>query len=196
LDEELGSSRPDVTEARDHLGKIRRELGYLKRIVDDFLAFAREQRLTVAPFEAPGLLSAVQAHLAGDASARSVTLDVQAAPARLVGDESLLTSALINLVKNAIQVSGSGQTVTLTGLARGDGYVIQVVDRGPGVAPELATRIFEPFFTTKEQGTGLGLPLARKLVEAHRGTLSVQSKPGATTFEVVLPGDRLNGRVP
>lgn len=187
LDEELGSPRPDATEARAHLGKIRRELGYLKRIVDDFLAFAREQRLNVAPFDAQGLLSAVQAHLAGDAAARSVVLEVRAEQAHLAGDQSLLTSALINLAKNAIQVSGPGQTVTLSGVARAEGYVIQVIDRGPGIAPELTARIFEAFYTTREQGTGLGLPLARKLVEAHGGTISVESSPGATTFEVVLP---------
>ena len=129
----------------------------------------------------------MQAHLSGDAAARAVSLEVKASPARLEGDESLLTSALINLVKNAIQVSGPGQAVTLSGEARGSSYVISVLDRGPGISPELTTRIFEPFFTTREQGTGLGLALARKLVEANRGTLSVESRPGATTFEVVLP---------
>ena len=187
LDEELRGARPDLTEAGSHLERIRRELDYLKRIVDDFLAFAREQKVNAAAFDVKALLEAVQAHLSGDAAARAVSLEVKASPARLEGDESLLTSALINLVKNAIQVSGPGQAVTLSGEARGSSYVISVLDRGPGISPELTTRIFEPFFTTREQGTGLGLALARKLVEANRGTLSVESRPGATTFEVVLP---------
>lgn len=76
-------------------------------------------------------------------------------------------------------------------------YVIQVIDCGPGIAPELTARVFEAFYTTREQGTGLGLPLARKLVEAHGGTIPVASSPGATTFEVVLPrvlGGAVEGR--
>ena len=102
-------------------------------------------------------------------------------------DESLLTSALVNLVKNAVQASSSGKTVSLTG--RGDGvrYVLEVHDEGSGIPTEVQARIFEPFFTTREQGTGLGLPLAKKLIEANRGTLALDSKPGATTFRITLP---------
>ena len=119
LDEELGSPRPTPPRRRAHLGKIRRELDYLKRIVDDFLAFAREQRLNVAPFDAQGLLVGACRRTSPERlPGRSVVLEVRAEPARLAGDESLLTSALVNLVKNAMQVSGSGQTVTLSGVGR------------------------------------------------------------------------------
>jgi signal transduction histidine kinase len=65
--------------------------------------------------------------------------------------------------------------------------VLEVHDEGPGIPDDVQARIFEPFFTTREQGTGLGLPLAKKLVEANRGTLSLESKPGATTFRITLP---------
>jgi signal transduction histidine kinase len=187
LDEELGAATPDAQEARAHVGKIRRELEYLKRIVEDFLAFAREQRLQAGPVDAKALLHAAAQHLAGEAEGKAVQLVVEAEAASVTGDESLLTSALVNLVKNAVQVSTAGQRVTLRGARRGDGYALEVSDEGPGIAEELQARIFEPFFTTREKGTGLGLPLARKLAEAHRGTLTLASTPGRTTFTLLLP---------
>ncbi|MDP1825172.1 MAG: HAMP domain-containing sensor histidine kinase [Archangium sp.] len=187
LDEELVAASPDVAEARSHLTKIRRELQYLKRIVEDFLAFAKEQKLTLTPLDAKALLDSAAQHLAGEAGGKSVTLEVDAEPATIQGDGSLLTSALVNLVKNAVQISTAGQRVTLRGRKANQQYTVEVRDQGPGIAPELQARIFEPFFTTREKGTGLGLPLARKLVEAHRGTLTLESKPGETVFKLMLP---------
>jgi signal transduction histidine kinase len=186
LDEELSGSAPNVADAREHLQKIRRELAYLKRIVEDFLAFAREQRLSVDAVDTKALLEAAAQHLAGEASGRGVSLAVEAEASTVSGDWSLLTSALVNLLKNAVQVSREGQRVSLLGRATGDAYEIEVRDEGPGVPPDLEGRIFEPFFTTREKGSGLGLALARKLVEAHRGTLSLRSKPGETVFTVRL----------
>jgi signal transduction histidine kinase len=66
----------------------------------------------------------------------------------------------------------------------------EVQDEGPGIPPEVQARIFEPFFTTREQGTGLGLPLARKLVEANGGTLTLESRKGRTVFRLVLKAGR------
>ena len=187
LDEELAGATPDVAEARSHLTKIRRELQYLKRIVEDFLSFAKEQKLQTAPVDARALLDSAAQHLSGEATGKSVTLEVDAEPAIIQGDVSLLTSALVNLVKNAVQISIAGQKVSLRGKKTGGTYVVEVRDEGPGIDTELQARIFEPFFTTREKGTGLGLPLARKLVEAHHGTLTLESKPGATVFRLIVP---------
>ena len=187
LDEELAGASPNVADARDHLSKVRRELEYLKRIVEDFLAFAKERKLQTAPFQARALLDSAAQHLAGEAEGKQVKLVVEAAEATLQGDVSLLTSAVVNLVKNAVQVSTAAQTVTLAGVLRGAEYAIEVRDQGPGIADDLQARIFEPFFTTREKGTGLGLPLAKKLAEAHRGTLTLRSRPGETVFTMTLP---------
>ncbi len=187
LDEELTGKAPDVGEARSHLTKIRRELNYLKRIVEDFLSFAKEQKLQVAPVDAKALLESASQHLSGEAEGKSVVIEVDAEDATISGDVSLLTSALVNLIKNAVQISKAGQRVTLRGRNGAEQYTFEVQDEGPGIASELQARIFEPFFTTREKGTGLGLPLARKLVEAHGGTLTIDSKPGQTLFRLRLP---------
>jgi nitrogen-specific signal transduction histidine kinase len=75
----------------------------------------------------------------------------------------------------------------LRGSLQGPRYALEVADEGPGIPLELQSRIFQPFFTTREKGTGLGLPLARKLFEAHHGMLKLTSVPGATTFRGELP---------
>jgi signal transduction histidine kinase len=187
LDEELAARSPDLGESRAHLSKIRRELDYLKRIVDDFLAFAREQKLSVSRVAVGSLLAQASGHLAGEAASRQVTLVVETTEASVEVDESLVTSALVNLVKNAVQVSTAGQTVTLRARVVEERVELEVVDEGPGIPEATMAHVFEPFFTTKEKGTGLGLPLARKLVEAHRGTLTLESAPGRTVFRLTLP---------
>jgi signal transduction histidine kinase len=181
-------------EAGQHVTRIQHEVEYLQRIVEDFLAFAREQPLTRSPLEAPELLHGASALLATDAEARGVQVEVDAEPSVLEADGSLLTAALVNLVKNAVQASPEGGLVRVTGRAGPAHYTIRVEDQGPGIPDTERERIFEPFFTTREKGTGLGLPLSRKIARAHGGELRLLSSPAPTTFELLLPCERTPGR--
>jgi signal transduction histidine kinase len=174
-------------EATEHVARIQHEVEYLQRIVEDFLAFAREQPLSRSPVAAPDLLTEASVLLAADAAARAVTVEVVAEPAVLEADGSLLTAALVNMVKNAVQASPPGGKVRVTGRGEGHGYTIRVEDSGPGVPETERERIFEPFFTTREKGTGLGLPLSRKIARAHGGDLRLVALSGTTTFELTLP---------
>jgi signal transduction histidine kinase len=196
LAEELAGQQPAPAEARQHVQRIQREIAYLQRIVEEFLAFAREQKLALSPLEADGLLEAARRLVEADAAEKRIQVTiVQAARATLHGDHALLVSCLGNLVKNAVQAAPEGSEVQLSGAVavpegEGDGggrYRIEVRDAGPGIPPELQEKIFEPFFTTREKGTGLGLPLARKIAQAHRGDLTVASQPGSTVFRLELP---------
>ncbi|MFT3840882.1 MAG: HAMP domain-containing sensor histidine kinase [Myxococcaceae bacterium] len=186
LAEEL-RGKPGLEDASSHVAKVQRELDYLKRIVDDFLAYAREQKLAKVKFDGAALVLAAVEHLKGEASAREVTLEAKPSAGQVEGDVSLLTSALVNLVKNAVQAAPKGSVVKVSGEAAKGRYAIEVHDCGAGIAKEIQSRVFEPFFTTREKGTGLGLPLARKLAEAHGGTLTLSSVPGDTTFRLELP---------
>jgi signal transduction histidine kinase len=102
-----------------------------------------------------------------------------------------LNQVWTNLISNAQQaLKGKGTIAVETAVEDGDGAaVVRVIDDGPGVAPELLPRIFEPFFTTKPkgEGTGLGLGIARRIVEKHGGEIRCESRPGRTVFEVRLP---------
>lgn len=94
-----------------------------------------------------------------------------------------------NLIHNGIQAMRGLGTLTIE-IKLQDPYVlVNVIDTGSGIPPEIINRVFEPFFTTKEQGegTGLGLDICRRIVERHRGRISVESKPGHTVFSVFLP---------
>jgi signal transduction histidine kinase len=141
----------------------------------------------------PDLLTGSVDLLSTDAAARQVTLHVEAEPALLEADGSLLTAALVNLVKNAVQASPQGGRVQVTGRVRGELYVIRVEDSGSGIPEPERESIFEPFFTTREKGTGLGLPLARKIARAHGGELRLDTACAHTTFELTLPLPLLRG---
>ncbi|HTD85470.1 MAG TPA: ATP-binding protein, partial [Candidatus Binatia bacterium] len=103
---------------------------------------------------------------------------------------------VINLVRNATEAMENGGNVTLRvrkARAALNGHpqevaVLEVADNGKGIPPEVEERLFDPFFTTKESGTGLGLPIAARIIEKHGGALQYQTGVGrGTTFGIVLP---------
>jgi signal transduction histidine kinase len=108
----------------------------------------------------------------------------------VVADTGLLRQAFLNLCVNAVHAmrDQGGGTLTARARAEGEQVVVEIADTGPGLEPEVARRIFEPFFTTKAEGTGLGLAIVRQAVEAHGGTVLVESQPGrGATFRIRLP---------
>ena len=97
-----------------------------------------------------------------------------------------------NLIKNAIDALGDSGTITITTRADGDCAEVDISDNGPGIPPEVREHVFDPFFTTKEvgKGTGLGLDTARRIiVDRHHGSLTLDSRPGETTFRARMPID-------
>jgi signal transduction histidine kinase len=123
---------------------------------------------------------------------RRVTSDVPPLLPSLRADRQKLTQVFVNLMRNALHATESGAGVRMAVEARGDSVEFSVEDEGPGVPPALQERIFEPFVSSKgAQGLGLGLYMARLIVESHRGHISVRNRPeGGARFEVVLPVER------
>ena len=101
----------------------------------------------------------------------------------------LLVQVVTNLVENAAHAAGQGGWVEVTSQARDGRVVVEVADSGPGVPTELRERIFEPFFTTKPPGvgTGLGLAVARDIVNRHGGTLEIRERSDRAVFVIDLP---------
>ena len=120
-------------------------------------------------------------------------------------DPDQLLQVVLNLLKNAAQVAESGGKITIRTfyelslrVRRQDGsggavpLQIEIVDDGPGIAPEIAANMFEPFVSGRENGTGLGLALVAKIVAEHDGWITVESEPGRTAFRISLPlADRM-----
>jgi signal transduction histidine kinase len=176
---------------------VEREILRLERIVNDFLQFARptDPDLTVVPAELP--LQEVQSFLAASLAEGDIQLVLEkSAPANIKVDPAQIKQVLINLVQNAADSIGHGGTITLRvrpgrkKLAQGETSVVilEVSDTGAGIPPEVEKRLFDPFFTTKETGTGLGLPIAARIVQKHGGVLLYQTQVNhGTTFGIVLP---------
>ena len=102
---------------------------------------------------------------------------------------SELNQVWTNLIDNAADAVGDGGRITLRTSRQGDRVIVEIGDNGPGIPEDLQARVFDAFFTTKpvDQGTGLGLDIAQRIVVRHHGELRLQSQPGDTRFQVVLP---------
>nr|HEX4314538.1 ATP-binding protein [Kofleriaceae bacterium] len=154
----------------------------LEQLTTDLLAFVRTGELARAPADP----AAIARDAVGDQP--NVTVDTHAAPATWSLDAARLREVIVNLVDNAV---AAGPPVTVTvGVVGRDGrqLAIDVADTGPGVPEAERDKIFEPFHTGKVQGTGLGLAVARRVVEAHGGTIQVGRAPnGGALFRVVIP---------
>lgn len=103
-------------------------------------------------------------------------------------DETKLRQAVVNLLKNAAESSPTGSSISLCITADSHTLHLKVSDQGCGINPEDLQKIFEPFHTTKSFGTGLGLPIVKRIIDSHGGRLSIKSKEGAgTTVHISLP---------
>jgi signal transduction histidine kinase len=161
---------------------IDEEVARLNRIVNDVLDFARPIRYELSRTD----LNALCRESAGAATASGtgvdIALDLDPAVSAITTDPERLRLALVNMLINARQaVNGHAESVTLRTHSNGDRVRIVVADRGEGIAPGDLAQVFDPFFTTKRGGTGLGLPIAKNIVEGLGGTIAVSSLPGHGT---------------
>jgi signal transduction histidine kinase len=196
LAEDFEQTDPESpTKQRDRRAKakidlVRQECDRLQKLLGDFLDFARQEKLTLEPgslnAEIDQLLD-FYAPQARDAHVEIVRyLDQELPMVRL--DRETLRSAVLNLLINAVQaMEGGGQLVVRT-RAAGLGVLLELIDAGPGMEPETLSKAFRAFYTTKQGGSGLGLPTARKIVEAHGGSIDIESTPGrGTKVTIWLP---------
>jgi signal transduction histidine kinase len=189
---------PEAPEAQAVLTDIINEAKMANAIVQEVLDFVRPIRLQV---EHTTLASAVQGalHLAETKKSRGgidIEVDVPATLPQIHADEHQLTQVFTNLLINAYEaMHGSGRVVVRArptriqdGADGRDAVQVEFRDNGPGMDAEVADRIFSPFFTTKAQGSGLGLSVVRKIIDAHDGKIDLETTPGmGTTIRVTLP---------
>jgi signal transduction histidine kinase len=194
LEEELHELVPDRgAHVYAVMHTITRELRSLDHFVSEFLRFARPPALRLETAPVGPLLKDLATLVAPECGKGGVALELSPGRAPLLArvDRVQLKHALLNLMLNALQATPTGGRITVAAASVATvegGVAITVRDTGEGMAPEVAARVFELFFTTREGGTGLGLPIARRIVEAHGGTLHIESRVGAgTEARVVLP---------
>ncbi len=181
--------RPDFAEIFDEGTRaIGEEVRRLARIVDEFGRFARLPAPDPRPVPAEELVGAALALYPEAQGGARIERDVEPGLPMVSADRDQLLQVLHNLVRNGLEAVGGRGTVRVSARRDGDGVAIVVSDDGPGIRQEDLPRVFEPYFTTKDGGTGLGLAVAARIVEEHRGRIDVASPPGGgATFTVRLP---------
>ncbi len=187
----IGTRLPRDSKDALMITEILSRIDALDELMKDLLLFARPPQPKLVPVDLAMLVAATVELLRGDPAIRDVRITVEGAPARVLADAQLLKIVFVNLLVNAAHsMRGHGAIhVALTSIA--DTCQIAFTDEGPGIPPEVLEKIFVPFFTTKTRGSGLGLPTARRLVEAHRGKITIACPPdGGTIVTIQLPVER------
>jgi two-component system, LuxR family, sensor kinase FixL len=175
---------------RDILLDIITRLDGLNRIVQDMLMFSRPRALRREPLALEALLSDTAALIARDPGMAGLEIGVTGT-AEISGDREMLQIAFQNILMNAAQAMEGQGRIEVT-IARADGRCrVAVADRGPGMPAEARDRAFDAFFTTKHRGTGLGLPIAKRVIEGHGGAIHIDMpSTGGTTIVIELPPPR------
>jgi PAS domain S-box-containing protein len=200
--EQLARAPKSTDDERTLARLIVRESDRLSRLLSEFLDFARV-RVTRGHLVDLGAIARAAVSLAAthpdcDRGVH-VTCDTPADPVLVEGDEDLLHRAVFNITLNAVQAAPAhGRVSVEVSMLPSDqrplgvpfserAVAVRITDDGPGIPADIRDRVFDPFFTTKPGGTGLGLPIVHRAIEAHRGLVLLDTSARGTRFTVLLP---------
>jgi len=182
----------DKPELREYTQVIIQEADRLQRLMDRMLTPHRTPR--VEPVGIHEVLERVRSLVRAEFGLE-IRSDYDPSLPELVGDREQLIQAVLNIARNAAQVRATAisfrtravRQVTILRQRHKLALDLQVIDDGPGVPEEIQDRIFNPLVSGREGGTGLGLSLAQTFVQYHQGVIEFESRPGRTTFRILLP---------
>jgi two-component system sensor kinase FixL len=184
----IGGRLPPDSKDALMIKEIVTRIDALNDLMKDLLLFARPPQPRPAMVEIGALVAATAEFLSDDPAIKNVEVKVDGSVPPIVADAELLKIVFVNLLVNGAHAMQGRGTIRVSLASIGDTCQIAIGDSGPGIPVEIREKIFAPFFTTKARGTGLGLVTAKRLVEAHRGSISVECPPGGgTTVTVLLP---------
>ena len=183
--------------ALDRIVRLQNECQRLVDISNEFLRFARVKDLELAPSNLGGVVEELTDFFGPMARVASIEIKsyIPADLPPVALNRDLFKQALLNLLLNAQQAMPNGGEITLLARTEPEGVVLDLIDTGQGMSPEVLAKAFRPFYSTRGGGTGLGLPTTRKIIEAHGGRIEVQSEAGhGTKFTIHLPAAGLDER--
>jgi len=193
----IGRDLPTTSPARAVVKDVRQEIARINNIVTDLLQTARPHPPRVRKSDLNTTVEHAVMLGRQQALAKSIEITLKKDPSltEVEHDSDQIHQVLLNLLLNALQAIDLNGRVIVTIKSQGSTAVVEVADNGRGIPPEDLPNIFRPFYTTKGEGTGLGLSLARRIVEDHHGRIDVTSTVGkGTTFAVMLPLERLTAQ--
>lgn len=179
---------PSTGRDADVAAQIITRIDALNDLMKDLLLYARPPAPRLVAVDVGALVTSTANLLSGDPAFQHVRVQVRGSTGPVLADAELLKIVCVNLMLNGGQAMGGRGTIRVDLSSTDSSCRIAFADSGPGIPHEVRKRIFTPFFTTKRRGTGLGLATAKRLVEAHRGIISVDCpQAGGTTVTVQLP---------
>jgi PAS domain S-box-containing protein len=182
------SKRMPEGEDRKVMSRIVERVDTLNALTEDLLLYARPHTPEFASVRLDHILRIASRLLSGHVELARVSVEIGGADVTLEADEKILQDAFLNLFLNAAQAMKGEGRIRVSARAGAESVQVDVEDDGPGVPHEVRARVFEPFFTTRHRGTGLGLPIVRRDVEAHGGeVLLICPDGGGTRVTVTLP---------
>ncbi len=190
----IGRDLPQTSPARAVLKDVRIEIAQINHILTDLLQTARPHPPNIRRSDLNTTVEHAVMLARQQALSKPIEIELKTNPSlpEIEHDSDQIHQMLLNLLLNAIQAIDERGRITVAIEARDDGAAIIVSDTGRGILPEHLPNIFRPFYTTKGNGTGLGLSLARRIVEEHHGRIGVTSVVGkGSRFEVYLPFSRV-----
>ena len=189
----VGRDLPEASPARSVIADVRAEVQHINRIVTDLLEIARPKSPDKKPADLVATVDHAVVFSREQASHRRVDLNIHKRSISPVEhDHGQIHQVVLNLLLNAIQATEAGGSISVDFEEDDDSVSVTVSDTGKGIPPETLSNIFRPFFTTKGEGTGLGLSLAKRIIEDHAGRIEVSSSLGkGSRFTVVLPKARV-----
>jgi signal transduction histidine kinase len=167
------------------VGEILSRIDTLNGLIQDLLLFARPPQPKPIPVDVSPLVRTTAELLSGDPALSGVRIEVEGSAPPLAGDAELLKIVFLNLLLNGAHAMRGAGRIRVSIDVAGAMCRVAFSDAGPGIPPDIREKIFTPFFTTKSRGTGLGLPTAKRLVEAHHGTIYIDCPPGGGTIVTV-----------
>ncbi len=173
------------------------EADRLNGIVTDFLNFARPQAPNLMPCKVDEVIKKNLTFLAPEINKNSYEVHTRFASdiPEIQADPGLLYQAFLNILLNAMQAMPEGGAIYIELSAHGNTLTIVFCDEGPGISDETLNKIWEPFFTTKDKGSGLGLPIVRKIIEGHGGDIEIENAPEkGAQVTITLPANRVAHR--
>jgi len=172
------------------IGVIQKEAKRLEQILDGFLRYIDRTQLQLASVDINELVGDMVDFYSPQANSHSITMrqGLHAEPLVCKVDADMIKQLILNLFINAQQALREGGELMLKTSRQKENAVIQISDTGSGIAPEKLPKIFDAYYSSRPQGSGLGLATVKKIVEAHNGTISVDSELGkGTSFTIKLP---------
>jgi len=162
----------------------------LNGLMQDLLLFARPPQPKPVVVDVATVVASTADLIASDPLLKDVRVSIEGAAPRILADAELLKIVFVNLLVNAAHAMQGRGTIRVSIASEADTCQVAVADEGPGIPAESLERIFVPFFTTKSRGSGLGLPTAKRIIEAHRGRITITCpSAGGTIVTVQLPGE-------